>query len=428
MAHFEDCKFFLRGACVNGPKCGFRHNEASCHTERLCNRWAAGYTCDGRCNLRHPSATEIAAIAAAGAGAARPPPTTAVRAVPPRQHQALAMPHSKFQQQQQQQQQQPTVVGGSTFNSAPPPCRFHARGRCAKGDACPFFHAPRGGGASASTVSPAAAVETTRAGSRARQDQDPTTLRGAAAAARKRQQRTLEGPFGENGSRQGVGTAGPGWGGGGDARTGNRAAANNGGSGGGGVPTGADAMAKARAADILQKHRLTSSAPAVEAGARGGMRVRQHPSAEPQGKKACTASPAQRRQSPHASTDGQARPAAGAAFEKAAATAPAAVVVASLPPSVVALASTTPPPSKNSNFSAENSERVRCDGDKNEQENCGREGLGADSSSGAKVGDVAGTEKAPSCDGAAVVRAHSEQQPQQQQKREQRTRTAQPAA
>lgn len=75
--------------------------------------------------------------------------------------------------------------------------------------------------------------------------QDPTTLRGAAAAARKQQR----------GARQGgVGTAGAGWAGG-DGRPGKVPAASNGGGGGDGVPTEADAAAKARAADILQKHR-----------------------------------------------------------------------------------------------------------------------------------------------------------------------------
>lgn len=157
----------------------------------------------------------------------------------------LAGPHSKLKQQLQ-----PTAAAAAPFKSTTPPCRFHARGLCAKGDACPFFHASPAAQAPTPTPTPAEWESETPAG---RSRPDPTTLRGAAAAAQKKQQwqQAFGGKVGKNGTQRGARAAGVGWGGG-AARSG-RAAANNG--RGGSVWTGADAAAKARAADILQKHR-----------------------------------------------------------------------------------------------------------------------------------------------------------------------------
>ncbi|CAN0392830.1 unnamed protein product, partial [Ectocarpus sp. 12 AP-2014] len=215
---------------IAGVHCGFRHNEASRHTERLCNRWAA------------------AAAAAAAAEAA-------------------------------------------AIKARAPPCRFYARGLCAKGMACPFFHAPSAQQPPAERTAP----ESSRWPA-------PTSLRGAAAAARKIAGASgARAASGEKWRQQKGGAAGkrePG----GTERP--RKTVVNSGGGGLGISVEADAAAKRRAAEILQKHRLTSSTPAKEAGSRGGMHVRGAARTQPSDKKMCTETSGQRQPRPPAGRHG----------------------------------------------------------------------------------------------------------------------------
>ncbi|CBN79807.1 expressed unknown protein [Ectocarpus siliculosus] len=231
---------------IPGVHCGFRHNEASRHTERLCNRWAAA-----------------AAAAAAAAIKARAPP-----------------------------------------------CRFYARGLCTKGKACPFFHAPSAQQAPAERTAP----ESSRRPA-------PTTLRGAAAAARKAAAASgARAASGEEWRQQKGGAAGKREAGG-TERPRKTVVKNSG--GGLGVSVEADPAAKRRAAEILQKHRLTSSTPAKEAGSRGGMHVKGATRTQPSDKKICTDTSGQRqprpptgRHSGHSSTALASPPEAAEALSK----------------------------------------------------------------------------------------------------------------
>ncbi|CAB1117440.1 unnamed protein product [Ectocarpus sp. CCAP 1310/34] len=329
MAHFEDCKFYRQRACLNGVHCGFRHNEASRHTERLCNRWAAGYTCDGRCNLRHPSAAEIAALAAA------PPPASAATAAafvrpspssqqPPNSSRpsaaaaaaaaaeaeaaaaeaaaaaAAAVVRPAPSRQQPPKKSRPPAAAAAAAAAAvaaaeaaaaaaikarAPPCRFYARGLCTKGRACPFFHAPS-----------AQQVPAERTAPESSWGPAPTTLRGAAAAARKATAASeARAASGEERRKHKGGAAGkrePG------VTERPRKMVLNSGGGGLGVSVEADAAAKRRAAEILQKHRLTSSTPAKEAGSRGGMHIRGAARTQPSDKKSCAETSGQRQPRP----------------------------------------------------------------------------------------------------------------------------------
>ncbi|CAN0233043.1 unnamed protein product [Ectocarpus sp. 12 AP-2014] len=205
---------------IAGVQCGFRHNEASRHTERLCNRWAA-------------AAAEAAAAA---------------------------------------------------IKARAPPCRYYARGLCTKGRACPFFHAPSAQQVPAEPTAP----ESSRRPA-------PTTLRGAAAAARKTAAASgARAASGEKWRQQKGGAAGKREAGGTERP---RKTVKN--SGGGlGVSVEADAAAKRRAAEILQKHRLTSSTPAKEAGSRGGMHVRGAARTHHSDKKICAETSGQRQSRP----------------------------------------------------------------------------------------------------------------------------------
>lgn len=166
----------------------------------------AGCVCDGRCNLRHPSAADLAALAA------RPPPRA--RRAP-----------SAHQQQRSPPASTATAAAADTPTAAKaPPCKFHLQGRCVKGSACPFFHAAPAVSLPAPAPAPARVAPQRSAG---------LTLHTAAAAARKA----------ANG--RGKLTAAP-------AIPGRRvegAAMKRGDS------AGEDAVAKAKAAAILQKHR-----------------------------------------------------------------------------------------------------------------------------------------------------------------------------
>lgn len=179
----------------------------------------AGCVCDGRCNLRHPSAAELAV----------PPPT------PPS---AMRRPRSHYYTHAQS----PAAVAASpsSTSTTPPPCKFHAQGRCIKGDACPFFHVPRSALDSATTLR--AAALTARSA-----DASPAAVNGDSG-----QKRIVSGGRGGGGQRdgrqveggKGVGMVAGGGGGGGKG-------------GAGGTVAGA-AAAKAtqmKALGILQKHR-----------------------------------------------------------------------------------------------------------------------------------------------------------------------------
>ncbi|CAM9270588.1 unnamed protein product, partial [Scytosiphon promiscuus] len=199
-----------------------------------------------------------------------------------------------------------------------PPCRFHARGLCAKGNACPFLHAPprtaRVAAAAAANASTATARTPAEKGGRGGKTYPaPNTLRGAAAAARKAAdsgKTAAAAPgsriAGQKGGRQAARpAAGAGWGGVAAAAAGGAAAGRAGGGGTGdlGVKAETDAAAaKGRAAEILQKHRLSSSAAALDAKSRGGMSVQGGP---PMGKKVRTEPPL-RRQPQRPATSGDA--------------------------------------------------------------------------------------------------------------------------
>ncbi|CAM9937808.1 unnamed protein product, partial [Sphacelaria rigidula] len=111
-----------------GLNCGFRHSEAASNTERICNRWAAGYVCDGRCNLRHPSAAELAVPPPTPIHHRRPRPVFTPPQQPP--HQSLNLTTTP---------KAPAAEAGV----GAPPCRFYAQGRCVKGSTCPFLHTPQ---------------------------------------------------------------------------------------------------------------------------------------------------------------------------------------------------------------------------------------------------------------------------------------------
>ncbi|CAN0504028.1 unnamed protein product, partial [Ectocarpus sp. 8 AP-2014] len=124
----------------------------------------------------------------------------------------------------------------------------------------------------------------------------PTTLRGAAAAARKAAAASgARAASGEEWRQQKGGAAGKREAGG-TERPRKTVVKNSGGDLGASVE--ADAAAKRRAAEILQKHRLTSSTPAKEAGSRGGMHVRGKARTQPSDKKICTETSGQRQPRP----------------------------------------------------------------------------------------------------------------------------------
>jgi Zinc-finger containing family/Zinc finger C-x8-C-x5-C-x3-H type (and similar) len=100
-----DCVFFMQNRCAHGPACSFRHSEAAAKTQDVCFLWGTYQWCDGiTCGKQHPvdprRPMPVARAAAAVAAVAKP-----VRA-----------------------------------RADAPPCSFFAKGRCNKGDACPFQH------------------------------------------------------------------------------------------------------------------------------------------------------------------------------------------------------------------------------------------------------------------------------------------------
>ncbi|CAN0151411.1 unnamed protein product [Ascophyllum nodosum] len=106
-----------------GPNCIFRHNKLACSTVEICKRWASGYVCDGRCNLRHPSGAELAAMKASHGARPRGAEKSASSG-------SICSP----------------VEGGkgessSSATSSAPVCKFFVKSRCTKGSSCIFSHA-----------------------------------------------------------------------------------------------------------------------------------------------------------------------------------------------------------------------------------------------------------------------------------------------
>jgi hypothetical protein len=97
-----DCVFFMQNRCTHGQGCSFRHSEAAAKTQDVCFLWGTYQWCDGiNCGKQHPVDPR------------RPMPVAKIAA-------AAAKPVRS--------------------RADAPPCSFFAKGRCNKGDACPFQH------------------------------------------------------------------------------------------------------------------------------------------------------------------------------------------------------------------------------------------------------------------------------------------------
>ncbi|CAN0398208.1 unnamed protein product, partial [Ascophyllum nodosum] len=103
-----------------GPNCIFRHNELACLTIEVCMRWASGYVCDGRCDLRHPSVAELEAMEA-----------------------DEFYYEMQYEDGPRHHQRNATVAEGARpceATTSAPMCKFFAKGRCTKGASCIFSH------------------------------------------------------------------------------------------------------------------------------------------------------------------------------------------------------------------------------------------------------------------------------------------------
>jgi Zinc-finger containing family/Zinc finger C-x8-C-x5-C-x3-H type (and similar) len=99
-----DCVFFMQNRCAHGQGCSFRHSEAAAKTQDVCFLWGTYQWCDGiKCGKQHPVDPR------------RPMPVASAAAAA-----AVAKPVRS--------------------RADAPPCSFFAKGRCNKGDACPFQH------------------------------------------------------------------------------------------------------------------------------------------------------------------------------------------------------------------------------------------------------------------------------------------------
>lgn len=90
-----DCFHFMNARCANGNRCPWRHDEMAARSWEVCGRWAQYMHCDGRCRRQHPT-----------------DPNRPSKPLPP-------------------------VAAQETR-----PCVFYAKGACAKGAHCPFWHDP----------------------------------------------------------------------------------------------------------------------------------------------------------------------------------------------------------------------------------------------------------------------------------------------
>ncbi|CAM9506600.1 unnamed protein product, partial [Discosporangium mesarthrocarpum] len=128
-----------------GLHCKFRHNEKASNTSQTCPIWSVGRVCDGRCNLRHPTARELMQLRV---NAHSTPPRMdadeemAATVLPPRRFAVTPT----FDAKGPVSRSQVATMHLHPRDTTTPVCRFFVQGRCAKGAKCPFPHPPSRGG------------------------------------------------------------------------------------------------------------------------------------------------------------------------------------------------------------------------------------------------------------------------------------------